>query len=207
MSTLDELVSNIKSYLKDMPLEGVKLLTHEDFSKELGVDLKRLKPEWKDEVTRTLYEHGMPYRQIASILGRSMRDISRAVKGGHRSAWRRAPEGPASIDVEVTKRAIQLMREGKVRNANDLVLELGLNLEQARRLYDAIVDNERMITVSAVEVAQKIEKSWKGILKYSQRLGEAVGSLKKEVEECEKRAKDVVEGLKRDIEGEVRGEV
>jgi hypothetical protein len=113
-------------------------------------------------------------------------------------------EGLASVDVERAKKAIQLMREGKVRNTNDLVLELGLSLEQARRLYDAIVDNERMITVSAVEVVQKIEKSWKGILKYSQRLGEAVGSLKKEVEECEKRAKDVVEWLKRDIEGEVK---
>jgi transposase-like protein len=69
-----------------MPLGRVKLLTHEDFLRELGVDLKRLKPEWKDEVTRTLYEHGMSYRQIASILGRSMRDISKAIKGGHGDA-------------------------------------------------------------------------------------------------------------------------
>jgi hypothetical protein len=80
-------------------------------------------------VTRTLYEHGMPYRQIASIVGRSMRDISRAVRGGPRGAWGRAPEGLASVDVEVAKRVIQLMREEKVRNANDLVPELGLNLE------------------------------------------------------------------------------
>jgi hypothetical protein len=45
MSTLDELISKIKSHLNDMPLERVKLLTHEDFLRELGVDLKRLKPE------------------------------------------------------------------------------------------------------------------------------------------------------------------
>jgi len=204
MSTLDELVSKIKGYLKGMPLERVKLLTHEDFSRELGVDLKRLKPEWKDEVTRTLYKHGMSYRQIASILGRSMRDISRAVRGGCGGAWRRAPEGLTSVDVEVAKKAIQLMREGKVRNANDLVLELGLNLEQAKCLYDAIVDNERVITVSTVEAAQRIERSWKSVVKYSRRLEEEVESLKREVEECEKRAKDVVEGLKRDIEGEVK---
>jgi len=55
-----------------------------------------------------------------------------------------------------------------------------------------------------MEVAQKIERSWKSMLEYSQRPGEASGSLKREVEGCEKRAKDVVEGLKRDMEGEIK---
>jgi len=181
MSTVDELISKVRSFLKRLPMDSIGNLSREEFAEVLGVDPKQLPLRYKMEMARMLYdEFHVTYKWISDKLAMSFRDINRSVRGvGGRTAEKIV--SPTKVEVDVVAKAIQLLREGKIRNPNDLVLELKVDLEQARNLFDAIVENEKVTIMPTVEAAKKIEMSWRSIAKTSQRLEDVDRKVKESV--------------------------
>jgi predicted nucleic acid-binding Zn-ribbon protein len=81
------------------------------------------------------------------------------------------------LDPELVARAIELFRDGKVRNPNDLVLELRVNLEVAEQLYERIAENEKAVAMPVVEAVRKIERALKEASKHEERLKEVGKAL------------------------------
>jgi len=215
MSTVDELISKVRSFLKRLPMDSIRNLSCEEFAGVLGVDPKQLPLRYKMEMARMLYdEFHVTYKWISDKLAMSFRDINRAVRGvGGRTAEKIV--SPTKVEVDVVAKAIQLLREGKIRNPNDLVLELKVDLEQARNLFDAIVENEKVTIMPTVEAAKKIERSWRSIAKTSQRLEDVDRKVKENVEWYEgwsksflellkKEYKGIIEEMRKEFDGEVR---
>jgi chromosome segregation ATPase len=138
-----------------------------------------------------LYEDfGLSYRWIASRMAMSLRDVSRAVKG---NAATKETIKSAKIDTDTIIKAIKLVREGKVRNPNDLVLELGLDLEQAKYLFNTIVENEKVTLLPIIEASQKVEKLWDDIMDH-------IYGFEELMEYYEKRGENVIKELRRALE-------
>jgi chromosome segregation ATPase len=198
--TIDEMISKIRKFLRSLSIDRIRNLSREDFAKVLGMDPRELPPDYKAQIAKVLYEEfNLPYRWIADKLAMSLRDISRAVRGVNGQSIRKHVSS-TKIEVEVIARAIELVREGKIRNPNDLILELKVDLEQAKYLFNTIMENERIITTSTVEAVRRIERSLKNISGYSHRIGEIDKNVKEGIEEYEKRTKKIVEELKKEVE-------
>ena len=104
------------------------------------------------ELARRLYdEYRFSQRWVASRLRMSLRDVSKALKSKEGSA--QIPPGTSSMlrEPEVVAKAIRLVREGRARNPNDLVLELRIPIDDAEKLYKRIVENEGLTNVATIE--------------------------------------------------------
>jgi len=95
----------------------------------------------------------------------SLRDVSRAVKGdaGTKKVTRTVK---IDVDIDIITRAIQLVRAGKARNPNDLVLEFRISLEQARYLFNTIAENEKSMLLPMLEASRKVEELWEDVVKH-----------------------------------------
>jgi predicted nucleic acid-binding Zn-ribbon protein len=101
-------------------------------------------------------------------------------------------EGPKplmKLDPELVARAIGLFRDGRVRNPNDLVLELKVGLEAAEQLYERVTENEKAVAMPVVEAVRRIERALKEALKYkekSKEVGKALEGYKGLLDELRK---------------------
>jgi len=95
---------------------------------------------------------------------------------------------PISRDPEIQANAIQLVREGKARNPNDLVLELKIPLDDAKMLFDRIVKNEEITNINTIEAVARIARYVREIEKRFSKLKELV----RRGEDIEKRLSDLI---------------
>jgi len=201
MAPFSELTSRAVGFLKKLSPERVKRLTREEFAEALGIDPKEVPLKDRMEIARALYsefKQAVSYRWLSDKLNMSLRDVQRAVKGEEAEGEELKPS--MKLDPELVARAIELFRDGKVKNPNDLVLELRVNLEVAEQLYERIAENERAVAMPVVEAVRKIERALKEALKYEERLkevGKALEGYKGLLDELRKE----LEVLKGEYEG------
>jgi len=191
VNAIDDPLVRIREALGRMSPSKVRSLSREDFAELLGINPKELSLNHKIKIAKMLYEDfGLSYRWIASRMAMSLRDVSRAVKG---NAATKETIKSAKIDTDTIIKAIKLVREGKVRNPNDLVLELGLDLEQAKYLFNTIVENEKVTLLPIIEASQKVEKLWDDIMDH-------IYGFEELMEYYEKRGENVIKELRRALE-------
>jgi hypothetical protein len=191
VNAIDEPLVRIREALGRMSPSKVRSLSREDFAELLGINPKELSLNHKIKIAKMLYEDfGLSYRWIASRMAMSLRDVSRAVKG---NAATKETIKSAKIDTDTIIKAIKLVREGKVRNPNDLVLELGLDLEQAKYLFNTIVENEKVTLLPIIEASQKVEKLWDDIMDH-------ICGFEELVEYYKERGENIIKELKRALE-------
>jgi len=201
VAPFSELTSKAVGFLKKLSPERVKRLTREEFAEALGIDPKEVPLKDRMEIARALYsefKQAVSYRWLSDKLNMSLRDVQRAVKGEEAEGEELKPS--MKLDPELVARAIELFRDGKVKNPNDLVLELRVNLEVAEQLYERIAENERAVAMPVVEAVRKIERALKEALKYEERLkevGKALEGYKGLLDELRKE----LEVLKGEYEG------
>jgi len=179
--SLDELWSR----LKGLRVEKLRSLSPESLVRVLGFNPRELPLGIKMELARRLYdEYGFSQRWIASRLRMSLRDVSRALKS--KEGLAQTPTGASSMlrDPEVVAKAIRLVREGRARNPNNLVLELRISLDDAEKLYMRIVENEGLTNVATVEAIVKIAKYVRGVERRSLRVEELFKELSVKIEEA-----------------------
>jgi chromosome segregation ATPase len=201
MAPFSELTSRAVGFLKKLSPERIKRLTREEFAEALGIDPKEVPLKDRMEIARALYsefKQVVSYRWLSDKLNMSLRDVQRAVKGEKAEGEGLKPS--MKFDPELVARAIELFRDGKVRNPNDLVLELRVNLEVAEQLYERIAENEKAVAMPVVEAVRKIERALKEASKHEERLkevGKALEDYKGLLDELRKG----LEALKVEYEG------
>jgi chromosome segregation ATPase len=201
MAPFSELTSRTVGFLKKLSPERIKRLTREEFAEVLGIDPKEVPLKDRMEIARALYsefKQVVSYRWLSDKLNMSLRDVQRAVKGEKAEGEGLKPS--MKFDPELVARAIELFRDGKVRNPNDLVLELRVNLEVAEQLYERIAENEKAVAMPVVEAVRKIERALKEASKYEEKLkevGKALEGYKGLLDELGKK----LEVLKGEYEG------
>ena len=180
------------SRLRGLRSEDLRSLSPEGLARILGVDPRELPLTIRMELARRLYRgFGLPQRWLASRLRMSLRDVSRALKP--KEELIRTPSSISSVlrDPEVIAKAIKLIREGRARNPNDLVLELKIPLNEAKILYEKIVENEGITRADTVEATAELADYVEDIKEKSSRIKELV----KELGTLVGRAEDVVARL------------
>jgi hypothetical protein len=191
MNAIDDPLVRIREALGRMSPSKVRSLSREDFAELLGINPKELSLNHKIKIAKMLYEDfGLSYRWIASRMAMSLRDVSKAVKG---NAATKEIIKLAKIDTDTIIKAIKLVREGKVRNPNDLVLELALDLEQAKYLFNTIVENEKVTLLPIIEASQKVEKLWDDIMDH-------IYGFEELVEYYKERGENIIKELRRALE-------
>lgn len=192
------------SRLRGLRSEDLRSLSPEGLARVLGVDPRELPLTTRMELARRLYnEFSLPQRWIASRLRMSLRDVSRALKP--KEELTRAPSSTSPVlgDPEVIAKAIKLIREGRARNPNDLVLELKVALDDAEELFNRIVENEKITNIKTVEAAARIARYVREVEKKFSRMEDLVkkaedleGKLKELIGEVEEKTKLLIEGIK-----------
>jgi len=158
-TNLEELVSKIRGFLEGLESEEIKQLTRKEFIKATGVDPPNIPPKYKKELARILYhEFNIPYRKRCELLAMSMRDVSRAIRGGASSKKTAKRSRVIEIDIELQAKAIELVRSGEAKNPNDLVLKLAIPLESAEQLFNKVVENEGITTTPVLEAVRELDK-------------------------------------------------
>lgn len=155
-----------------------------------------LPPEEKAKLIVELRRQGKTYREIQSQVKVSPRDIKRAL-----DAFGKAEGKPEAVDDELglptdqIKEAIRLMRSGKAKNPNDLVLQLGIPFSKAKALWERVMENENLTPVTIqkekAELKNLLDEGW--VLK--QELSEAMEDAGDAVE-CLRGAKKLHESLR-----------
>ena len=180
VQSLEELWSRLKS----LGPEKLRSLGREDFARVLGVDPVELPLSIRMELVRRLYsEYGLSQRWLASRLRMSLRAVSRALNPG-KSVEHLPSASSMLVDPEMIARAIKLIREGRARNPNDLVLELKIPLDEAEKLYRRIVENENLTNVRTIEAIAKIARYVREVERRSSRVEELLKELSKRIEEA-----------------------
>ena len=180
------------SRLKGLRSEELRNLSPEGLARVLGTDPRELPLTTRMELARRIYsEYGLPQRWIASRLRMSLRDVSRALRYEERSA--QTPSSTSSVlgDPEIVAKAIKLIREGRARNPNDLVLELRISLGDAEKLFERIVENEGLTNVKTIDAVAKISRYVREVERRFQRIEE----ISRELNELIERAKSTGKGL------------
>ena len=155
-----ELVSRVREFLRGLSREEIKRLSREEFARAIGVDPLNTPSEYKWELARILYsEFKLPYRKICELLAMSARDVAKAVKGGVEAEKTIEETTVPKVDVEVQAKAIELVRSGEARNPNDLVLKLKIPLDIAEKLFNRVVENEKLTLESTINAVMRIERS------------------------------------------------
>jgi prefoldin subunit 5 len=187
-----ELVSWVREFLRGLSREEIKRLSREEFARAIGVDPLNIPSEYKRELARILYnEFKVPYRKICELLAMSARDVAKAVKGGVEAEKTIEETTVPKVDVEFQAKVIELVRSGEARNPNDLVLKLKIPLDIAEKLFNRIVENEKITLESTIDAVVRIERSLRAISRYAERLER----LEEKIKEYEERAQRIVKEL------------
>jgi len=199
--SLEGLISKVRELFVSLEEDEVRELTREDFAEALGVDPLNIPSSYKKELARVLYyEFNVPYRKICELLAMSMRDVSKAVRGGSSGAKAASKRGRAvEADIELQVKAIELIRSGEARNPNDLVLKLRIPLDTAEKLFSRIVDNEGIAITSTIQAARELRNLVEEVEMYREEFEELLENLKKagaELRELLSKAEDLVKKLK-----------
>jgi DNA repair exonuclease SbcCD ATPase subunit len=191
-----ELVSRVREFLRGLSREEIKRLNREEFARAIGVDPLSIPSEYKWELARILYsEFKLPYRKICELLAMSARDVAKAVKGEAGAGKAVEETRVLKVDVEIQAKAIELVRSGKARNPNDLVLELNIPLEVAEQLFNRIVENEKITLESTINAVVRIERSIKSIKQYGEKFEELEEKTREKIKEYEEKAGKIVKDL------------
>lgn len=192
------------SRLKNLRSEELRNLSPEGLARVLGTDPRELPLTTRMELAKRIYgEYGLPQRWIASRLRMSLRDLSKALRYEEGSA--QTPSSTSSVlgDPEIVAKAIKLIREGRARNLNDLVLELRIPLDHAGKLFERIVKNEGLTNVKTIDAVAKIsryvrevERRFQRIEEISRELNELIERAESTGKELEKKTRLITEGLK-----------
>jgi len=178
--------------LRNVRPEELRSLSLEDFAKVIDIDPREIPLTIRMELARKLYEeYGISQRWIASRLRMSLRDVSKALRYEEGSA--QTPSSTSSVlgDPEIVAKAIKLIREGRARNPNDLVLELRISLGDAEKFFERIVENEGLTNVKTIDAVAKISRYVREVEKRFQRIEE----ISRELNELIERAKSTGKGL------------
>jgi len=177
------------SKLKTLRSEELRSPSLEGLIRVLGVDPRELPLNTRIELVRRLYnEYSLSQRWIASRL--RIRNVSRVLKSKEKLVQPPSITSSVLRDPETVAKAIMLIREGRARNPNDLVLELKIPLDAAEKLYKRIVENERLTNVAILEAVAKVARYVREVERRSLRVEEL-----KELNEKIKEAKTIKEEL------------
>jgi len=198
--SVNELVSKVRDFMRSLPPDRIREVTRGDLTKVLGIDPIKLPRDVKMVIARILYnEFKLPYRWIASRIALSPNDVQLAVKGLRISRF----EG--RVDVNVIVSAIKLFREGKVRNPNDLIVELKLDPEVAEHIfYDIIIRNEGITTLDVIEAVQKLEEYLRKIREYSQDIEAVEKKVKENINTYKTYLNYSLENFKKELDEELK---
>jgi len=207
--SLEELISRVRELFEGLEEDEVKELTRRDFVEAVGVDPLNIPSSYRKELARILYyEFNVPYRKICELLAMSMRDVSRAVRGGVNARKKMGRTKVIEVDVELQAKAIELVRSGEARNPNDLVLKLKIPLGSAEQLFNRVVENEGITTTPVLEAARELDKLVKEAGELEDVLADLIHSIESEsieLRELLKRSENLAEKLEkysRELEGQ-----
>jgi len=190
--SLEELVSRAKEFFEGLESNEVKELTRNDFIKTIGIDPLDISSSYKRELAKILYyEFKVPYRKICELLAMSMRDVSRAIRGGASSKKAAKRSRVTEVNVELQAKAIELVRSGEARNPNDLVLKLKIPLESTEQLFNKIVENESITTTLVLEAVRRLDERIEKAESIDIKLGELVERAEPLAEKLEKYNKEL----------------
>jgi hypothetical protein len=74
------------------------------------------------------------------------------------------------------------------RNPNDLVLKLKIPLDIAEKLFNRIVENEKLTLESTINAVMRIERSIKSIKQYAEKFEELEEKTREKIKEYEEKA-------------------
>uniref|UniRef100_A0A7J3YU03 Uncharacterized protein n=1 Tax=Ignisphaera aggregans TaxID=334771 RepID=A0A7J3YU03_9CREN len=200
-TSLEELISKIREFLGGLESEEIKQLTRKEFIEATGVNPLNISSKYRKELARILYhEFNIPYRKICELLAMSMRDVSRAIRGGASSKKTAKRSRVIEIDVELQAKAIELVRSGEARNPNDLVLKLKIPLESAEQLFNKVVENEGITIVSVLEAVRELDERIKEAEEFKDMLTDLIYDIENksaELRELLKRSENLAEKLEK----------
>jgi hypothetical protein len=120
--------SDIEKKVMSLSLDWLETATRKSFGNLLGSSPCSLPKNVRLNVARILLEKGVSYRKVARFMCLSLRDASHVAKTFATSHSKSCDEAHA-VDVEVVKKAIELIRKREARNPNDLVIMLRIDLD------------------------------------------------------------------------------
>uniref|UniRef100_A0A7J3Z7Q8 Uncharacterized protein n=1 Tax=Ignisphaera aggregans TaxID=334771 RepID=A0A7J3Z7Q8_9CREN len=197
-----EVISRVREFLKGLSPTEIKKLSREEFVEVLGIDPKQIPLKDRMEIARMLYNefrHVISYKWLSEKLSMSLRDVQKAIKG--EDVEGREVEALAKLSPDVVVKAIKLLREGRVRNPNDLVLELGVSLDEAEELYKRITRNEETVALPVIEAIERFEKLLKQYRKDLEKFEDIAEIIKKfQPETIKKQLDEVLEQHRKIVE-------
>lgn len=198
--SIAEIISRVRESLKSLSSTEIKKLSREKFVEVLGIDPKQIPLEDRMEIAKTLYNefrHVISYRWLSDKLSMSLRDVQKAIKGEEEGEKEPLPK----LSPDVVAEAIKLFREGRIRNPNDLVLELRIGLDEAEQLFKRIAENEKAVSITVIEATQKLDRILKDISKRSEKIEELVKTIKSiNIENLKKEIDSVLKEIENAIE-------
>jgi hypothetical protein len=82
------------------------------------------------------------------------------------------------------------VRSGEARNPNDLVLKLKIPLDIAEKLFNRVVENEKLTLESTINAVMRIERSIKSIKQYAEKFEGLEEKTREKIKEYEEKAKN-----------------